>query len=524
MTANEPRQHTLATYLHVVRRRAWFVLLTAVVCAGAAVGASLLFLKPEYEAKATLAVKDPAADASLLGTATSSGQLPLQVATSHAPQVERPEVVKRVRKELRSDRSLSQLSKSVDIEVDPNSYLVTITGRASKGEDAAKLANAFAKHDAALTSKATRRAYARAADRLERRLKKARGSRRVETAAVYIDRLAQLQSLSSVAEPVAVNTVAKTPKSPASPNLMLNGLAGFLFGLLFGIAIAYAREALDHRLRRSSDVQNYVDHPVVGQVRSSVLEHAVSRRHAGGNGLEPLSDVDQEAFRFIRQNLRFLGNGDSELNTLLVTSPMPQEGKTTVATRLAMETAAAGKRTLLVECDMRRPVLAQRLGLSPTPGLSDYLFGEATPEEILQSLPARQTSENGAVADPTAADSELVCITCGTQSARPADLLASERFSAFLAEVGSVYDCVIVDSAPILAVADTLELVPKVSGILVCIRLAQTTRDQALAADTALARLPECPTAVILTDIEESDDGYYGYYGYYGARPGEPVS
>jgi Mrp family chromosome partitioning ATPase len=98
-------------------------------------------------------------------------------------------------------------------------------------------------------------------------------------------------------------------------------------------------------------------------------------------------------------------------------------------------------------------------------------------------------------------------------------LLSSERFGSFLAEVSAVYDIVILDCAPLLSVADTLEIVPHASGVLLCVRLRKTTRDQARSAQQALDRLPARPTGIVLTDVQEREDDYYGYYQSDSAKP-----
>jgi non-specific protein-tyrosine kinase len=229
--------------------------------------------------------------------------------------------------------------------------------------------------------------------------------------------------------------------------------------------------------------------------------------------LGPLADPDEESFRILRQNVRYLAAA-TDLRTVLVTSAMAEEGKSTVAACLAVASAEAGLRTLLVECDLRRPVLATRFGIDQSPGLTDYLTGNAEPHEILQQVASVADRRNGHGPAQAGAggDAKLVCITSGTTVPRPAELLASARFHAFLSEVGKVYDSVIVDTAPLLPVADTLGIIPEVSSLLVCIRLRQTTREQARAAQSALDRLPARPVGIVLTDVRENEGGYYGYY------------
>jgi Mrp family chromosome partitioning ATPase len=166
-------------------------------------------------------------------------------------------------------------------------------------------------------------------------------------------------------------------------------------------------------------------------------------------------------------------------------------------------------------------VLADRFGIEEAPGLSDYLGGRNAPADVLQTIAVPgATVEHGidvpwGEGDNGSAPQSLVCITAGTAPPRPADVLSSERFSAFLTQVGKVYERVIIDCPPLLPVADTLEIAPRVDCLLVCVRLNWTTRDQAQAAKEALERLPSRPVGLVLTDFSERDTGYYrGYYRY----------
>jgi Mrp family chromosome partitioning ATPase len=185
---------------------------------------------------------------------------------------------------------------------------------------------------------------------------------------------------------------------------------------------------------------------------------------------------------------------------------------------VAAANAAAGKRTLLVECDLRRPCLADRLAVNRKPGLSDYLAGQASPADIVQVVKLTETGSNAngknADASPTA-DAEagrLVVIAAGSQSIRPAELLGSKRFQTFLQEITAAYDTVVIDTPPLLSVSDTLEIVPLADSVLLCIRADQTTRDQARAVQDALARLPERTTAVVVTGLKPGREHDYGYY------------
>jgi Mrp family chromosome partitioning ATPase len=176
----------------------------------------------------------------------------------------------------------------------------------------------------------------------------------------------------------------------------------------------------------------------------------------------------------------------------------------------------AGKRTLLVECDLRRPSFEHRLGIRGHPGLTDYLLGTAGPQEILQTVelaePARINGTAGAVTGATAGT--LVCIAGGTRVASGAELLVGDRFRDFLEKVSKAYDLVVLDGSPLLAVVDPLQILPHVDAVIICARAEHTTHEQARAARAALSALPDRPMGTVLTGIRRSDPDAYDYYGY----------
>lgn len=505
---NQSSEFTLRGYVDAIRRHWWLILAVAVICcAGAFVFSAVQ--KKTYSATSSLTVNDPNQSLALLGGNFVSGKTPLQEANVASQQVTRPEVVAGVKSTVGGAVSASDASTSVD----PNSYVINITASSSSAHRAAEIANAFADVDQTLTTSAVRKQYRQQAASVAKEIRRTPKASLLQLTTV--DTYNRLQSLSQVATPLTVSTRAKAPGSPSSPKTLRNTLAALLFGLLLGIALATAREALDRRLRHSRDVAKVLEHPILGHIRSEALGH-IGALEGTSNGVGPLEAPDQESFRILRQNIWYLTPAEGG-RTVLVTSPMAEEGKSTVAACLAVATAEAGKRTLLVECDLRRPVLAQRFHIKERPGLTDYLTGNAEPSEILQPIRGIAERLNGGA--PTLSNAalagNLVCITSGTTVPRPAELLASERFQTFLSGVSEVYDSIILDSAPLLPVADTLAIVPGASTVLVCVRLDRTTRDQARAAQTALDRLPERPVALVLTDVNQREDGYY--YGYYGA-------
>jgi Mrp family chromosome partitioning ATPase len=204
--------------------------------------------------------------------------------------------------------------------------------------------------------------------------------------------------------------------------------------------------------------------------------------------------------------------------TVAVTSAGPEEGKTTVAASLAYAASLSGSRTLLIECDLRRPVLAKRLGLADRPGVGDAVLGNVSVREVIQEVPipdaAGSSNGHGAALSSTGTGGSFHCIVAGTPTPQPAELLESQRFTEFFKEVCGLYDLVVVDTAPLLAVVDTLQIVPHVERLVLCVRRGKTTREQASAARATLERLPDRPAGLVVTGIRERDEAYYGGYAY----------
>jgi receptor protein-tyrosine kinase len=301
------------------------------------------------------------------------------------------------------------------------------------------------------------------------------------------------------------------PAGPIRPKPVQTTLLGLLMGITFGLVAAFVRDSLDRRFKTSREITEELHLPLLGYVPEEVLGQALS----SPNGKRTLSDQELEGFRILRTNIEFL-DVDKPPKMILVTSALPEEGKSTVSSALAAAYTSAGKKTILVECDLRRPTLAKRLGVKEAPGLSDYLVGQATPPEVIQTISLGGDTTNGSAAVPgTSAKVPLVAITSGTSSPQPAELLRSQRCKDFFAQIREVYDVVIVDTCPLLSVVDTLELLPLADAVVVCVRASQTTRDQARAAKAAIAHFPERPTGVVVTGIRARDEaGYSGYYSY----------
>jgi tyrosine-protein kinase len=294
---------------------------------------------------------------------------------------------------------------------------------------------------------------------------------------------------------------ATVPSSPSSPKPVRNTIIGGIVALFLAPLAALLFERLDPRVVTPKEVERALDRPVIGLVRKS---RALARTPLIGHP-DP-ADVDD--FLALRAHLRYL-HSDHRIRSVLVTSGVEGDGKTTIAWNLAWVTAGPGSRVLFVEGDLRHPTLARTLGLDPERNLARVLDGAATLSEVTQDV-ALPSVENGRLPPRV-----LSVALAGTAPARSTDALAWERVGNALREAEQDYDFIVIDTAPILIVPDAIPLLSCVGGVVVVGRLRRTPR-------VALARLKEqldavrAPTLGAVVNAVGKDTAYA--YGYDGSR------
>jgi capsular exopolysaccharide synthesis family protein len=510
-----PRYATLRDYLRVLREQRLLIIVIAAVFAGAA-----LFLAerqdPVYEAESSVQFLDTNADTGFLGAALPPEGPPEVRAATNARQIAQQATLARVRTELKTKEPVGRLRGALTIRTEARTNLVIIQAKWGTAKFAADLANAAATQSRRLAIETARQRYRTARRLLKASLRRLGNSRTDQlTRLQYQAQLVRLDTLGRFVTPARLVSSATPAAGPVSPRPVRDTLLGLVLGLTLGGIAAFLRDALDRRLKSASEIRDELKLPLLGHIRNDVL----GRTLVTENGRKKLNESDLEGFRVLRTNLDFL-DIDNPARTVLVTSPLPEEGKSTVVCSLASAYALAGKRTLVVECDLRRPTLAKRLGTQPGPGLSDYLLGQAEPTEVLQKVPLTPAAPQSQEGPAPAAVPTMVVITAGTPTPRPAELLGSKRFAAFLDQVRDAYDVVLLDSTPLLSVGDALQIVPRVDAVVVCIRADQTTREQANAAKRALDHFPDRPTGVVVTGVKPGHELDYGYYSYaYASSP-----
>ncbi|WP_375474660.1 polysaccharide biosynthesis tyrosine autokinase [uncultured Jatrophihabitans sp.] len=298
-------------------------------------------------------------------------------------------------------------------------------------------------------------------------------------------------SAGSAESPVKLTLIqpAQVPGSPTSPNVSLDLAIGGLAGLLVGLALAVLRETLDTRVRTSEDINEHIGAAVLAAVpaqRRSPTSATIGSDDFGSRA---------EAIRQLRTNLQYLAV-DTPPKLIAITSAMSGEGKSTTAVGLASAMAEAGYTVCLVDADLRRPTIARAFGLDASPGLTSILAGRAGIGDVLQPV-----------------SSNLNVITSGPIPPNPSELLASGHFRTLLRELAEKTDYVLIDTAPLLPVADGSEVASVADVTLLVVRARRTNRDQLRKAADSLTRVSARLGGVVLNAVSARESGtYYEYY------------
>jgi polysaccharide biosynthesis transport protein len=493
-------QHSVPTsdlerLLRVLRRRRWLILLCVLAAAGSAVGFSVLQEK-EYTAKALLLFRDPALDQRLFQSSATPSVDQAREAATNLRLVSVPRVADRTANRLNGVTSKAVQAK-VDVKSEGQSDIVAVTATDSSAEFAATLANTFAQQYIAIRRGADRSAIRRAQRLVQRRLDDLGGDpanrRELQARADDLKILAALQTgKAELAQPATV------PSSPTSPKPVRNGLLGGVIGLVLGLGLAFLIDRLDRRIKDVGELKETYGLPVLG----AVPEIRAPRKSASGKNGAVTPGPEWEAFRKLRARLRYF-NVDRDIHSLLVMSAAPEEGKTTIASHLAIATAMSGQASvLLLEADLRMPRLAERYDLAPSPGLAEVLTHEIPASEVTQRMPVPRWSSGYA---------EVDVIVAGAAPPNPSELMESRKMSTLLADLGASYDLVIIDTPPGSLVSDATPLVQQVDGVIVVCWLHASRRDRALHLRNELESLKAPTLGLVVNRAKTGLDGDYGY-------------
>jgi len=398
-------------------RKYWFVILALAVIGGGAAFVAASLQKPQFQSTASLyfALNQGTSASDLnQGSAYTQNQM-----LSFAQLAVSSRVLEPVIDDLKLDISPHDLARSIQISNPQSTVILRVTASSTDPERAAAIANAVADELSAVV---------------------------LEVAPTGADGKPN----------ISAQTIddAVVPQFQSSPNKTRDALLGAIVGGVFGIAFALMAGILDTRVRNEEILGAVSGTAVLGSIpRSAPLS-----RSAIAVAKEPMG-VTAEEFRRVRSALTY-ANVDSQLRTLLVTSASPSEGKSTVAANLAYTLADLRHSVLLIDADLRRPRVHEVAGIDGSVGLTTVLLNEATFEDAKYSVPG----------------STLDILSSGGIAPNPAEILTSEAMSQLIAAASKHYDFVVVDSPPILIVADASLLAPMVDGVIMVVDAIKTRR------------------------------------------------
>lgn len=295
---------------------------------------------------------------------------------------------------------------------------------------------------------------------------------------------------------------AALPTVPISPLPKRNLGAGALLGVLLGLAYAIVRNRLDRRLRDPSEVERRFGVTTIGQVPLAKAKDETERATTPlGTGLDRRNWSSAEAFRKLRTNLAYM-RVDDPPRTIVITSPRPGDGKSTTASNLAVAIALSGQPVVLVDADLRRPTVADTLGLVEGAGLTDLLIGTVKIDDVLQQHPDIE---------------HLAVLAAGSIPPNPSELLSSQSMRNLLQEL-AVDRIVVIDAPPLLPVTDAAVLTRSSDGAIIVVSYGSTLDTELEGTLHQLSTVQGTVLGLVFNRVPDKGSSYGGYYGEYYSR------
>lgn len=444
----------ISEYLHVLRRR-WRTVTVVTFLAVLLAGTLTVLTAPTYTATTQAFVSTPSSGST--ADLLQGNNFSQQRVRSYTDIVVTPVVLDPVIRELDLRTTARSLASRVFASSPPDTVLIDISVEDGTPSEAARTANAIAKSFAA--------------------------------------RIAELEAPADGSDsPVRISIVrpAETPEAPTSPQPLRNVALALAVGLLAGLALALLRQRLDTAVTGEEDVLGLTEAAVLGAIafdpRAKSMPLALHDTHS----------PRAEAFRRLRTNLQFVDVAN-EPRSIVITSAVAGEGKSTTAVNLGTTLALAGRRVCLVEGDLRQPKTAEYLGLEPAVGLTTVLIGRAELDDVLQPW----------------GDIGLDVLPAGEIPPNPSEILGSEAMAGILRRLEAAYDIVIIDAPPVLPVTDAAILSRLADGAILvtgCGRVERGAVAKAVSSlNTVNARILGLVLNMVRQDRESPESYGYGY-------------
>ncbi|WP_182113263.1 MULTISPECIES: polysaccharide biosynthesis tyrosine autokinase [unclassified Actinotalea] len=447
----------LTDHLSAIRKHWWITVLTLLATVGIAAYVSSR-MTPVYESTVTFFV----AASTDTGTALQADEFAQRRINSYVGVLSSELLAQEVAAQPDIDLTPAEVTSRVSALVDPETILLTATVTDTETDRALRIAEAIATEFGPL-----------------------------------ISRLDSTDAASGASVSLTVISGPTLNPEPISPRTTLNIGVAALAGIALGLALSIARQMLDRTVRSLDDLKRATGLPTLATIG------AEGRRRRGGAGELLIVDAEPgspraEAYRQLRTNLTFSAV-TKRMQVVVVTSAVPGDGKTTTACNLAITLAEAGRSVLLVEADMRRPMVAQRLGIEGSAGLTNVLAGAVKVDDVLQPW-----GQHG-----------LQVLAAGTLPPNPSELLGSDAMRELVTELRGRFETIVVDTPPVLPVTDASVVATHADIVVLVVRYGGTTREQARAAVEGLAAVGAPLAGTILNGAPSAvTAGGYGASAY----------
>lgn len=482
-------------YLHALREH-WLLIAAIVVLAVGAAAAYSLTAEKRFEADAELLITPVASDdPTFLGFGLlREGDSQSRAVITAARLVTTPAVGEVVAQRLGGSRTA--LLDAVQVTPVSQANIVSVVGSASSAERAAAIANAFATAAIERQSSRFQTELTSTIERLRAQINAFPPERRNDPQAVAIaQRLGNLLGLTGTPDPtIRILSEAVPPQRAVWPRPVLSIGVALIASLLLAVGLALALSLVNPRINREDELLLDQRLPILTRVPR--MKRSVIRGYLTGR--EPLPGNVREAYRTLRATVMAGAREGAGPRIVLVTSASPGEGKTMTSVNLAMSLATGGQRVILVDGDLRRPMVATVFNASAPIGVAQVLLEEASPEEALVPAPGHGP--------------ELRLLLASPEHAQLVDLLEPRRVGRLLEHLTLLADIVVVDSPPITEVADALALADDADVVLVAVRLGRTRRDRLTELRRMLSQRGIRPAGFVVTTKKPPRGGGY-YYG-----------
>jgi polysaccharide biosynthesis transport protein len=510
------RPTTVADYLAILRRRKWIVLMPPVAAALAAYFLSM-GQPPLYSTSAEVLVNRLLVVAAVTNVDPSGGD-PDRFLRTQAKIARSPELAERVATQsgipgMTAGRVLGESSVTPSTEAD----VISIAVEDEDPDIAVRLANTYAAEFAEDTEERATRSIDRALGEVRAQLQDFADRGQTDSAA-YSQLLLDESKLEQTRNLFTGSASVLQPAGGASkiqPRPKRNAILGFLFGGVVGLALAFLAEALDRRVRDEHEIDAALGLPLLARIPQP--PRALQKTNDLVMLREP-SGAQAETFRKLRTSLEFV-NPDGAARTIMVTSAVEQEGKSTTIANLAVALARGSRRVVVVDLDLRRPFLSRLFHVGWRPGITDVAVKRAKLADALRPIALatpiqEQISQNG---DGGASNGRMVSegllhlLPAGTIPPSPGELLQDERLLAVLDDLASRFDVVLIDAPPLLAFGDTMTLSSHVDAMFAITRLGRVNRPILHEFARQLRSCQANLLGYVLTGVEHSDSYRYMY-------------